>query len=105
MEVVEVVEVVVEAPDTSSSPLVVSSEREGQRAVEISEDFVVCSCDRPGCYVEFAVPIAGSSRRFCSVACRLALRRVLDRESRYRQRRRRGLFRPVAPRCHSPDTS
>ena len=37
----------------------------------------------------FAVPPEGSCRRFCSVACRLALRRVLDREARYRQRRRR----------------
>ena len=37
----------------------------------------------------FAVPHEHSCQRFCSVACRLALRRVLDREARYRQRRRR----------------
>jgi len=45
--------------------------------------------------VEFAVRPEGSNRRFCSVACRLALRRVLDRESRWRWRRRRGRRRRV----------
>lgn len=46
-------------------------------------------CDRPGCYVTFLVTVALCCQRFCSVVCRLALRRVLDREARYRQRRRR----------------
>jgi hypothetical protein len=37
--------------------------------------------------------------------CRLALRRVLDREARYRQRRRRRPRRRVTGRCRDPDTS
>ena len=63
--------------------------REGQRPVPGDEDFCERMCARPGCYVTFVVKHAASCRRFCSVACRLALRRVLDREWRYRQRRRR----------------
>jgi hypothetical protein len=39
------------------------------------------------------------------VACRLALRRVLDREGRYRQRRRRWRREQVTRRCQQPDTS
>lgn len=82
-----------------------SGEREGQRPVEFSEDFVVCSCHRPGCYVQFVVAAAGTNRRFCSLACRLALRRVLDREARYRQRRRRWRWLRLSRRCQPPDTS
>ena len=63
--------------------------REGQRPAEAHEDFVECPCARPGCYEVFAVPPEGSCRRFCSASCRRELRRVLDREARYRQRRRR----------------
>jgi hypothetical protein len=63
---------------------------EGQRPASGGEDFCARMCDRPGCYVMFVVKHEHSCRRFCSVACRLALRRVLDREARYRQRRRRG---------------
>ena len=63
--------------------------REGQRPAEGDEDSCQRMCDRPGCYVMFLVTVAFLCRRFCSLACRLALRRVLDREARYRQRRRR----------------
>jgi hypothetical protein len=91
------------AADASPPAEFISPAREGQRAAEIPEDFAVRSCHRPGCYVEFAVRPDDSSRRFCSVACRLALRRVLDRESRWRWRRRQGRLRRVTPRCHSPD--
>lgn len=63
--------------------------REGQRPASPGEDFAECMCARPGCYVTFWVNLLRSNRRFCSLACRLALRRVLDREARYRQRRRR----------------
>ena len=63
---------------------------EGQRPTSGGEDFCERMCDRPGCYVCFVVKHEYSCRRFCSVACRLALRRVLDREARYRQRRRHG---------------
>jgi hypothetical protein len=62
--------------------------REGQRPASGGEDFCARMCERPGCYVTFVVKHEASCRRFCSVACRLALRRVLDREARYRQRRR-----------------
>jgi hypothetical protein len=62
---------------------------EGQRPASPGEDFIECLCARPGCYVAFWLNPLRSNRRFCSLACRLALRRVLDREARYRQRRRR----------------
>jgi hypothetical protein len=64
---------------------------EGKRAAAKSEDVVLCPCDRPGCYVLFAVGAASQRRRFCCVLCRQALRCVLEREARWRQRRRRGL--------------
>lgn len=67
----------------------VSAAREGQRPVTASENCQERMCDRPGCYTVFVVKHEASCRRFCSLACRLALRRVLDREARYRQRRRR----------------
>jgi hypothetical protein len=71
------------APEVVEKPAkAVGGEREGQRPAEFSEDFARCRCDRPGCYVQFAASMAGSNRRFCSMACRLALRRVLDREAR-----------------------
>ena len=89
--------------DASPPADLISPAREGQRAAEIPEDFAMRSCHRPGCYAEFAVRSADSSQRFCSVACRLALRRVLDRESRWRWRRRRGSARRVIVRRHSPD--
>jgi hypothetical protein len=38
--------------------------------------------------VVFAVGSVWSPKRFCSSGCRRALRNVLDREARYRQRRR-----------------
>jgi hypothetical protein len=63
---------------------------EGQRPASEGEGFGERMCDRPGCYVRFVVKHEHSCQRFCSVACRLALRRVLDREARYRQRRRPG---------------
>ena len=63
--------------------------REGKRPATSGEHFCERMCDRPGCYVTFLVLPGPSYRRFCSLACRLALRRVLQREERYRQRRRR----------------
>jgi len=67
--------------------------REGQRPASKSDDFSVRPCERPGCYVWFAVASAWSPQRFCSSGCRRALRNVLDREARYRRRRREG-YRP-----------
>ena len=80
-------------------------EREGKRPAASSENFAERMCDRPGCYVMFGVRHEHSSRRFCSVACCLALRRVLDREARYQQRRRRRRQQHRNRRVHSPDTS
>jgi hypothetical protein len=65
--------------------------REGKRPAEKPEKVRLCPCDRPGCYELFVVGTASSPRRFCCVWCRNALRCVLEREARWRQRRRRGL--------------
>jgi hypothetical protein len=81
------------------------SPREGQRMASEPEDFSGRPCDRPGCYELFAIPHEHSCKRFCSVACRLALRRVLDREGRYRARRRRMRCERVTKRARPPDTS
>ena len=62
--------------------------REGQRPASGPEDFARRRCARPGCYEHFLITHEHSCKRFCSVACRLALRRVLDRETRYRERRK-----------------
>ena len=81
------------------------SPREGQRMESEAEDFSGRPCDRPGCYELFIIPYEPSCQRFCSVACRLALRRVLDREARYRARRRRMRCERVTKRVQSPDSS
>jgi len=78
---------------------------EGQRPASADEIFCTRMCARPGCYVTFVVTVALLSRRFCSVACRQALRRVLDREARYRQRRRRWRRQRRQRRGDRPDTS
>lgn len=79
--------------------------REGQRPAPDCKDFATRPCDRPGCYEHFSISHEHSCQRFCSVACRLALRRVLDREARYRARRQRlrceRMTKPVRP----PNTS
>lgn len=56
-------------------------------------------CRRPGCYESF--PLTGRSPRqkFCSWACRQALRRVVIRERRWR----RQLARHGLPRCQRDD--
>ncbi len=72
-----------------AAPTEVLVGREGKRPAASSENFAGRMCARPGCYVVFAVEHEHSPRRFCSTACCLALRRVLDREARYRRRRRR----------------
>jgi hypothetical protein len=70
---------------------------EGKRPAKPMEKVSLCPCDRPGCYELFAMGTASSPRRFCCALCRQALRCVLDREARWRQRRRRGL-RPAGRR-------
>ena len=79
--------------------------REGQRIDVAGSDFSGQPCDRPGCYELFAHGHEHLCRRFCSVACRLALRRVLDREARSRARRRRGRQRRLTMLIVPPNTS
>ena len=66
-----------QARETLSSPLRGSSPR----------NCFSCSCDRPGCYVEFDRTRRSPLQRFCCPACRHALERVLQRERRWRERR------------------
>jgi hypothetical protein len=63
--------------------------REGQRPAVNPQDFPRQPCQRPGCYVLFPLRPEVPQQRFCSCQCRLALRRVLDREAHWRWRRRR----------------
>jgi len=63
--------------------------REGQRPAPHPEDFPCVPCQRPGCYVLFPMRPSVPQQRFCCCLCRRALRRVLDREARWRWRRRR----------------
>jgi hypothetical protein len=83
----------------------VAAAREGQRPACPGEDFAESLCARPGCYVVVWVNPTRSRRRFCSLACCLALRRVLDREARYRRRRRRWRRERMTRRRQRPDTS
>jgi len=78
---------------------------EGQRPARPCEDCHARMCARPGCYETFVVADEAARQRFCSVACRLALRRVLDREARYQQRRRRWRREQRTSRCQRRDTS
>jgi hypothetical protein len=79
--------------------------REGERIQPGSKNSSARPCARPGCYELFAIPHEHSNKRFCSVACRMALRRVLDREGRYQARRRRMRCQRVTRRARPPDTS
>ena len=44
------------------------------------------SCSRPGCYECFTVRSRSPLQKFCSRLCRQALRRVIEREARWRRR-------------------
>ncbi len=44
------------------------------------------SCSRPGCYQCFPKTSRSPLQKFCSHVCRRALRRVLEREARWRRR-------------------
>jgi hypothetical protein len=77
----------------------------GQRPALGCDDCAWRCCARPGCYAWFPVKHDHSRKRFCSVACRLALRRVLDREERYRARRRRWRRERLTRRRRPADTS
>jgi hypothetical protein len=78
-----------------SRPRLPSAQRpEGKRLPKKAPHDLLRGCDRPGCYVLFPPGSPYQPRRFCCPLCRRALRRVLDREARWRRRRRRGLRRP-----------
>lgn len=78
---------------------------EGQRIASKQKNFSGWPCARAGCYELFTRPHEHGRKRFCSVACCLALRRVLDRDARYQARRRRRRCEPVSKRARRPDTS
>jgi hypothetical protein len=71
-------------------PPVIPAISEGERPAEIPENSCGLPCHRPGCYVLFLPSAATHNPKFCSAACRQALRRVRQREVRLRRRRRRG---------------
>jgi hypothetical protein len=78
------------AATTSAERVVVgATSREGQRPAEFFGGVETRPCDRPGCYCRLVVKRCAPGQRFCCLACRRALRRVLDREARWRERRRR----------------
>ena len=97
--------IVLSEPSTTEAgdcvPPPVSAAREGQRPATILQDVSLRPCQRPGCYEVFTVTSAWSSQRFCSCECRRALRNVLEREERYRRRRRAG-YRPQRQRSRPP---
>ncbi len=66
-----------------AADLTVSEGREGQRPAHVCKK---SSCDRPGCYTCFDSHPRSPLQRFCSSLCRRALRRVLEREARWRRR-------------------
>ena len=84
-------------PDTSCS--CPEPPPEGQRPAVDSGFFC---CDRPGCEEHFAPSTRSPCRRFCSPSCRQALRRVIERERRWRQRARRARRRHPTGRCRGP---
>ena len=64
---------------------------EGKRPADKNHQVPLCPCERPGCYRLFPAGVTCQPKRFCCALCRTALRCVLDREARWRRRRRRGL--------------
>jgi hypothetical protein len=57
---------------------------EGQRPVPVSKE---SCCARPGCYELFQPNCRSPLQKCCGSCCRLALRRVRQREARWRRRR------------------
>ncbi len=83
--------VVLESAAATSADVAASAalEREGERPAEFFDAAEARPCDRPGCYCLFVPKRCAPGQRFCCLECRRALRRVLDREARWWQRRRR----------------
>jgi hypothetical protein len=60
-----------------------AASREGQRA---ADDLEKSCCARPGCYELFFPSSRSPLKKCCGRLCRRALRRVRERESRWRRR-------------------
>jgi len=60
-----------------------SAAGEGHHEAEDSEKL---PCSRPGCYERFTASLRSPLKKFCSSLCRKALRRVREREARWRRR-------------------
>jgi hypothetical protein len=85
------------APESSgTSP---AQAGEGQRPASESEFFC---CQRPGCEDHFLRTRRSPCQKFCSPSCRQALRRVIERERRWRQRARLARRRRSASPCRGP---
>jgi len=56
-------------------------------------EFEIIPCSRPGCYVLFAPESRSPLKKFCCALCQRALRRVHQREARWRGR----TFSPASP--------
>lgn len=89
-----------EPADPTNDPALAGTE--GKRIDEKTCAAPLCPCKRPGCYDLFAGGTLYQPRRFCSPVCRQALHRVVQREARYRERRRDGLRGPRRRSCRSP---
>ena len=81
------------------SAVVATAQREGHHKQPGHEFFC---CDRPGCYVLFRRTARSPCQKFCGPLCRMALRRVLVGEARWRRLKRppsrhRGVGSPRAP--------
>jgi hypothetical protein len=63
------------------------TECEGERPADTSERV---PCARPGCYEWFVPSQRCPHQQFCSCLCRKALRRVIQRETRWGRRRKGG---------------
>jgi hypothetical protein len=86
-------------------PLVIPAVFEGERPGETAGKSCGLPCHRPGCYVLFLPALASRDQKFCSIACRQALRRVRQREVRLRHRRRRGARTLRRPRGGPPQAT
>ena len=68
--------------DAASAPAAMPSVGDQQAAP--SQENLGCPCARPGCYDRFSPTDRSPAQKFCSSACRKALRRVLRRERFWR---------------------
>ena len=91
--------------DENPSPVDATASCEGQRNGPEDKVFSSRPCRRPGCYELFLVLHEHSPKCFCSIACRLALRRVIDRDESYAARRRQRGARRLPRRIKPPNTS